>query len=325
MTVNDNGTVFTRRELYDLLTDMPANKLALKYGLDIADLMHSMEAYHIHPRTSEDWARIAAGQAVQRTPMTGDPDEVLSVAFSKPEAASADQCSDDGKCLLFATDPPAEKKSDIKYVHRAGSVWGSSRPKPVSAFRNSDSVENKKDFTHSSSVNNMGYSSKKRLDAYDQDKSLYSLLEIAPSEEYRIVPLVEIQLSARSVTILLREGLDTLHKILASSLSGLLHIRNLGYLAVETIMERCKDYCLRHPTKSEWKPVAGCEPPVFAANAESSPQVQESSLPIENTLLADLLSEFTRLNRTGQEIIIQTIKAMTSIEKFTVESTLTEK
>ena len=328
MIVKESGTEFTRKELYDLLTEMSVRKVAQEHQLDVANLTQCIEQHDIPRRTSGDWTRISMGRIVDREPLTGNPDELVFVARFQPKPQVEKKPIDEYEYPVLPPEPRSTDSSRPSHGHsKQGSVWASSRPKswtprPLNPGTNSAKKKGKSIYSSSVTINT-GNLSRKRLEAFDQEKSLYEILDITPTDEYQKVTLFELQLSVRSINGLMREKLDTLHKVMSQSLAYLLEIRNLGSMSVESIMESCKKYCLRHPAEKEEKTEMPTGSPLtdpvespMKTQTEMPAPVQAATPSSNNSLFVKLMMEFYKLNTTGQEVAVETIKAMTTIDRF---------
>ncbi len=146
---------------------------------------------------------------------------------------------------------------------------------------------------------------KKRLEEYDQDIPLYELFSTEPNEEeFGKVTLLELELSARAMNALYRDKIETLHKILTLSIGDLFQIRNLGVTSIEEIVTTCKKYCTEHVSE---KP------------EEAKEELPAAITGSDNSLFVQLMMEFYKLNQTGQEVAIETLKGLATMDRFRAE------
>lgn len=272
-----DGIAFSRKELYDMLTEKSVSKIADELGLNAKTLTQEIDANHIPRIFPADWTRISMGKEVERAPLKGDPDTIVFVPYPDNDSETNSSAEEFTYPVMPASWPNKKQKSKKKAKK--------ARPKTeVSPY-----------------TKNL----QKKIEEYDQQIPLYQLIGVDPNEEqYRRISLLELDLSVRAMNGLVRENINTLHDILQLSIGDLFQIRNLGITSIDDIITACKRFCIKHAKQQAKK----------AEEIKKALPVESASS--DNSLFVKLMMEFYKLNQTGQEVAVETLKGLTTIDRF---------
>lgn len=270
-----DGIEFTRKELYDMLTEKPVSRIAVELEIDPRALTKEISASFIPRRSSGDWSRISLGMEVPREELSGNPDTIVFVPYLKPKTVPDKQNDEYSYPIMpvHETRKPTKKKKKGKH------------PK----------VE----------VNPAIKFAQDRLGEYNHLIPLYQMFGLGSNDEsFSNIPLLELDLSVRSMNGLMRGGINNLHDILSLNIDDLFQIRNLGVTSIDSIIKTCQQYCIKHEKKLTKMPIEA---------TKSLPDISSSN---DNSLFVQLMMEFYQLNQTGQEIAVETLKGLTCIDRF---------
>jgi len=84
---------FTRRELYNLVWSKPISKLAATYGVSDAGLAKACRRANIPVPSRGYWARLSAGQAIQKPPLEPAPDIATEIVIRPRSVSHADSAA----------------------------------------------------------------------------------------------------------------------------------------------------------------------------------------------------------------------------------------
>ncbi len=235
MKVEETYVSFTRKELYDLLSDMPMTKIAQKYHLDTFDLSRRIRENDIPIRTSGDWTRISMGKKVERSQLEGNPNASVIVRRISSES-SAKSPSKKPRLKTTATPLPSTsypfvypripypvtppKKSESKNEIKS-SITPRGENLPIKKKRKSKMENNSTTKKKTSRASLDTQIAQKKLAEYNQKQRLYEALNILPDEKkYNRITVFDLNLPVRAINCLMRSQIENLHIVLYHIISN---------------------------------------------------------------------------------------------------------
>ena len=86
---NAPALTISRKQLYDEVWELSALGAAKKYGIPYQDFLQQIKAYGIPIPPAGYWTKISFGKPVEKLPLSGDPEESLSLTLTLPRRRTA--------------------------------------------------------------------------------------------------------------------------------------------------------------------------------------------------------------------------------------------